>query len=156
MSLIPTLNRHGRHRAVGALANLEHQVRQQRIQLVGASEAIRKLQQDRRSALDAVDHLRVRLGHVEQENVRLGRAVEDLTLERNQLDEELAAVKRRFGAQLAADANQHAVTVPAGIRDTSAPEDQATAPIDVMPLWQALGVRATRGNPNPAHIPPAA
>ncbi|TGB11588.1 hypothetical protein [Streptomyces sp. MZ04] len=36
-------------------------------------------------------------------------------------------------------ANAEAVTVPPMERDTTAIEDQATGPIDVRPLWEALG-----------------
>jgi hypothetical protein len=69
-------------------------------------------------------------------------AIDDLTAERDGLLEEVAALKRRFAAQLAADANATRITVPPMIRDTSALEDQATGPIDVRPLWAALGVQA--------------
>jgi hypothetical protein len=67
--------------------------------------------------------------------------IDDLTAERDALLEEAAALKRRFAAQLAADANAHRVTVPPMIRDTSALEDQATGPIPVQALWDALGVQ---------------
>ena len=66
--------------------------------------------------------------------------VDALTEERDGLAEELAALKTKFGPQLAAEANANRVDVPPMVRDTSAPEDQATAPIDVRPLWEALGV----------------
>lgn len=68
--------------------------------------------------------------------------LDDLTAERDCLAEEVAALKRRFAAQLAADANTHRITVPPMVRDTSAIEDQATGPIDVRTLWDALGVKA--------------
>ncbi|MGW2048650.1 hypothetical protein ACWCPF_26215 [Streptomyces sp. NPDC001858] len=68
--------------------------------------------------------------------------LDELTAERNHLAEEVAALKRRFAAHLAADANATRVTVPPMIRDTSALEDQATGPIPVQALWDALGAQA--------------
>jgi hypothetical protein len=73
--------------------------------------------------------------------VKLQADVDDLTAERDQLAEELAALRLRFAPQLAAEANATRITVPPMIRDTSALEDQATGPIDVRPLWDALGIR---------------
>ncbi|MFF7824249.1 hypothetical protein ACFZCM_03400 [Streptomyces rochei] len=67
--------------------------------------------------------------------------LDDLTAENDQLRDELAALKVRFGPELAAEANAHPITVPPMIRPVDGPEDQATAPIDVKPLWDALGVR---------------
>ncbi|MFF1544138.1 hypothetical protein [Streptomyces sp. NPDC058291] len=72
--------------------------------------------------------------------VKLQADVDDLTAERDGLAEELAALKRRFAAQLAADANTYRITVPPMVRDTSAIEDQATCPIPVHTLWEALGL----------------
>lgn len=47
-----------------------------------------------------------------------------------------------------------AVDVPPMHRDTSDGADQATQPIDVRPLWQALGpVVTTAGSTSPASIP---
>jgi cell division protein FtsB len=66
--------------------------------------------------------------------------IDELTAERDALAEEVATLKLRFAAQLAADANAHRVTVPCGYRDTAAIEDQATGPIDVRTLWNALGI----------------
>jgi hypothetical protein len=68
-------------------------------------------------------------------------AITDLTAERDHLLEEVAALKRRFAAQLAADANTHRITVPPMVRPIDGPEDQATGPIDVTTLWDALGIQ---------------
>lgn len=73
--------------------------------------------------------------------VKLQADVDDLTAERDQLAEELAALRLRFAPQLAAEANTARITVPPMIRDTSAVEDQATGPIDVRTLWDAHGIR---------------
>lgn len=64
----------------------------------------------------------------------------ELAEERDQLAEENTALKRRFAPQLAAEANAHRITVPPMVRDTSAVEDQATQPIPVHTLWDALGI----------------
>ncbi|MFJ1647928.1 hypothetical protein [Streptomyces sp. NPDC088258] len=129
MSLIPTLTRHGRHRATDRVTELERQLQSQRTQLVNASNAIRDLQQDRRDALDASDRLRTRICA--------------LSVERDQLAETVATLRERAST----DANTNAITVPQMNRDTSNPADQATEPIAVSTLWAAL---------DPARNPPAA
>lgn len=63
----------------------------------------------------------------------------DLVEERDQLADEV----RHLRAELA---NATAVDVPPMERDTSAVEDQATAPVPVLTLQQAFGT-------NPAHVP---
>jgi hypothetical protein len=78
---------------------------------------------------------------MEERIVQQQAAITDLTAERDHLAEENAALQRRFAAQLAADANAHRITVPPAFRDTSAVEDQATSPIPVRTLWDALGVQ---------------
>lgn len=69
--------------------------------------------------------------------VKLQADVDDLTAERDGLAEELAALRRRFAPQIAAEANANRITVPPMVRDTSAIEDQATGPIPVLTLHQA-------------------
>lgn len=81
--------------------------------------------------------------------------VDNLTAERDGLAEELAALKRRFGAQIAAEANANRVTVPPMYRDTSDPADQPTAPIDVKPLWEALRLGTVTVVDNPDAVDPA-
>lgn len=54
--------------------------------------------------------------------------------------EEIVELRRRLAPLEAAEANANAVTVPSMVRDTSNGADQATTPIDVRPLWDALGV----------------
>lgn len=78
--------------------------------------------------------------------------IDDLKAERDALAEEVAGLKTMFGPQLAEEANANAITVPIAIRDTSDPEDQATAPIDVRPLWEArdAGLLDTT---QPQHVP---
>lgn len=54
--------------------------------------------------------------------------------------EEITELRRRLAPFEAAEANRLAVTVPPMVRDTSNGADQATTPIDVRPLWDALFV----------------
>lgn len=66
--------------------------------------------------------------------------MDELTVERDHWRDEALALKARFSAQLAADANAHRITVPPAIRPVDSPEDQATGPIDcreVQALWEA-------------------
>ncbi|WP_306317306.1 MULTISPECIES: hypothetical protein [unclassified Streptomyces] len=101
--------------------------------------------------------------------VQLATEIDGLKRERNQLqedfdraaieysgaledvhtrDREIASLKAELAPHRAAQANRDAVTVPPMERDTTAVEDQATAPagIDVKPLWEALAT-------SPAHVP---
>ncbi|WP_030755494.1 hypothetical protein [Streptomyces sp. NRRL F-5135] len=149
MSLIPIRSRHGRHRATDKVTALEDDNRRLLRQLFGAIGAI--------AALKAkLADSRTKQADAEMKVVALDADVYELTAERDHLAETVAVLRRRFAAELAADANATAVTVPASVRDTTAVDDQATHPIDVRPLWDALGIRATPGNTSPAHIPPAA
>lgn len=141
MSLISTLTRHGKHRADSPeVANLRDENRRLLTQVVGAGDHIALIE---RQLADT----QARQAEAEMAVVALDADVYDLTAERDQLLNTVTALRRRFAAELAADANANAITVPNAIRDTSNPADQATAPHDVRPLWAAL---------DPAHIPPAA
>lgn len=82
------------------------------------------------------------LAEAEELVVQQQADIDDLTAERDSLAEELAELKARFGPQLAAEANATAITVPPMIRDTTAIEDQATGPINVLALWDAHGIKA--------------
>lgn len=83
--------------------------------------------------------------------VQLKADVDDLTDERKELRDEVLMFRARFGAQLAAEANATAVTVPPMVRPIDGPEDQATSPIDVRPLWDALGIGPTAAVTDPGH-----
>ena len=56
-----------------------------------------------------------------------------------QLQAELVNVRQVLAPYLAAEATAGAVTVPEMVRDTSALEDQATAPIAVTTLREQFG-----------------
>jgi len=77
---------------------------------------------DNEHAADTVQHLTGQLAAARREIERLGH--------------ELAPY-------LAADANARAVTVPSWVRDTSAEEDRATAPLDVAELRDTHNTTAT-------------
>lgn len=125
-----------RHRAVD-------EIDRQKALRLGADTLIKALGVQLVDAEAARHWTAKQLAEAEEIVVKLQADVDDLTAERDALAEELAAVKARFAAQVAADANANRITVPPMIRDTSAVEDQATGPIDVQTLWDALGgVRA--------------
>lgn len=73
--------------------------------------------------------------------------------EHDALAAEVAWLRQKFGAQLAAEANAARVDVPPMVRDTSAMEDQATGPIYVQPLWDAAnaGLLGAVGDPGHTH-----
>jgi len=108
--------------------------------------------------------------------IELTTEVDELKAERNQLEgdfdqaaidlsgcrEDLQAaeaeidyLRKRLAPFLAAEANENAVTVPPMVRDTSAVEDQATGPIYVQTLWDALGVGPTAAVTDPGRVPPS-
>jgi peptidoglycan hydrolase CwlO-like protein len=86
---------------------------------------------------DAFALLRQRCAEAEELVVQLQADKEELTEERNQLVDEVRALRDELAPHRAAEANVNAVTVPPMERDTSAVEDQATAPIDVRTLREA-------------------
>jgi hypothetical protein len=58
----------------------------------------------------------------------------------------VARLRAELAPYRAAEANENAVDVPPMERDTTAVEDQATAPVPVLTLQQAFGT-------DPAHVP---
>lgn len=122
-----------RHRAVDAVDDLRAENHQLRTQVIGAGQAITVLEHQ-------LADVRGKQGEAERVVVCLSTDLEELTEERDQLLAEVTALRDRLAPYLAADANANAITVPPSIRDTDAMEDQATAPIDVKPLWEARGV----------------
>ena len=143
--LIPAWKGHGRRRAVDEVERL----RENEISLLTALHA----------AGDDITALQQKLAEARQFQAEAELVVvcqqadiDDLTAERDALAEEVTHLKAKFGAELAAEANANAITVPIAIRDTSDPEDQATTPIDVRPLWEArdAGLLDTT---QPQHVP---
>ncbi len=74
-------------------------------------------------------------GDFDQAAIDRSAALEDLAAAR----EEIGALRAELAPHRARKANAHRVDVPPMERDTSNPEDQATAPqgIDVTALWEA-------------------
>lgn len=136
--LIPALKGHGRRRAVDKVAEL----RQENVILLGnlhaAGDEIALLSQD----LNQEKQLR---GDAEE-------AAAQMRMERDEWRDEALALRARFGAQIAAEANANRVHVPPMVRDTSAIEDQATGPIDVRALWAARDARLLGPVTDPGHI----
>lgn len=146
LNLIPAaLKGHGRRRAVDEVQRLREQEISLLTNLHAAGDEIAFLQQ----TLAAV---RRRQGEAEEIVVQQQADLIDVTAERDALAEEVAALKRRFGAQLAAEANAARIDVPPMVRDTSAMEDQATEPINVRPLWEALNRRYLGPVLDPGHV----
>jgi hypothetical protein len=143
--LLPALRGHGRRRAVDEVDRLRENEAILLTSLHAAGDDIARLQQQLATA-------RAHQAEAEMVVVCQQADLDDLTAERDGLAEELAALKTKFAAELAAEANANAITVPLMIRDTSAIEDQATGPIDVRPLWEArdAGLLDTT---QPTHVP---
>ncbi|MET4670751.1 hypothetical protein [Streptomyces sp. PvR018] len=118
-------------------------------QLIGAGDTIATLEHQ------LVD-VRAKRAEAEQVVVCLAADLDERTGERDQALAEIDRLQALLAPFLAAEANANAVTVPAPIRDTAKFEDQATAPINVRPLWEAIGpVVRTEGSTDPAHLPAA-
>jgi chromosome segregation ATPase len=128
--LIPALKGTGRRRAVDKVEELRRDIFKLLTQQAAADDAFVLLHQELTDA-------RAKQAEAEEIVVAQLADIDELTAERDALAEELAALKRRFSAQLAAEANAHRIDVPPMVRDTTAIEDQATGPIDVSPLWAA-------------------
>ena len=125
MSLHLGIRRRGKHHPDEVIATL-------RVQLAGAGDRIGYLQR-------ALDDTGAKRAEAEQVVVCLDADLIERTEERDQLQAELAAVRAQLAPYLAADANAAAITVPQMERDTSAIEDQATAPIAVTTLRERFG-----------------
>lgn len=129
MSLISVRDRlrgPGLHRAADEVDRLREVNSLLSVQLVAAGDRIGSLQRE-------LDDTRVYRAEAELVVVCLDATVTELRAE-------LARVNGLLAPYLAAEATAGAVTVPDSERDTTAVEDQATAPIDVRPLWEAHGI----------------
>ncbi|MEG8275719.1 hypothetical protein [Streptomyces sp. AHA2] len=125
---------HGRRRAVDEVERLRQREQQLETALGRAGDEVALLRWDLTEA-------RRELVQTQELVVTQLANLDDLRAENDQLAEENTALKSRFSAHLAADANANRITVPRMVRDTTALEDQATGPIDVRPLWDAHGIR---------------
>jgi hypothetical protein len=132
--LIPALKGHGRRRAVDEVERLREREQQLETALGAAGDEVALLRWD----LTVAHH---QLGEAQEIAVQQQATVDELTTERDYWRDQALALKARFSAQLAVDANAHRIDVPPMIRPIDGPEDQATGPIDVRPLWGALDIR---------------
>ncbi|KOG33332.1 hypothetical protein [Streptomyces resistomycificus] len=133
LHLIPKLKGTGSRRAVDKVAKLRQEVVILLGNLHAAGDEVALLQQDLRES-------RAKQAAAEELVVQQLADIDDVTSQRDALAEEVVWLRQKFGAQLAAEANAARVTVPAWVRDTSDPADQATGPIDVREvraLWDA-------------------
>lgn len=126
MSLHLGIRRRGKHRADDVIASL-------RAQGVAAGDRIGYLE---RTLADTI----AKRAEAEMVVVCQAAEIDDLKAERDQLQAELATVRSVLAPHLAAEANAAAVTVPQMERDTSAIEDQATAPIQVTTLREHFAI----------------
>ena len=142
--LLPALRGHGRRRAVDEVDRLRENEAILLTSLHAAGDDIARLQQQLADA---------RQYQAEAELVVVCQQadIDDLTAERDALAEEVAGLKAKFAAELAADANANAITVPLAVRDTSNPEDQATMPIPVITLAEAAAAGRLGPVTNPGH-----
>lgn len=143
--LIPGLKGTGARRAVDKVDELRDENRRLLTITHRAGDDIAHLQQQ-------LADTAAKQGKAEELVVQLKADLDDLTDERDQLRAEVLRFQARFGGQLAAEANAHRIDVPPMERDTTAIEDQATGPIDVRPLWEALGTGPTAAVTDTGHI----
>ncbi|MFJ4974151.1 hypothetical protein ACIP6X_02170 [Streptomyces coeruleorubidus] len=124
----------GRRRAIEKVAELRRDLSLALSQMHAAGDEIALLQQDLAEA-------RGMQAEAEEIVVQQQATVDELTTERDYWRDEALALKARFGPHLAAEANANRIDVPPMIRPIDGPEDQATGPIDVRPLWDAHGIQ---------------
>lgn len=145
MSILQDLRTRGQHRGMTAW---------QLVQKIGRLE---RESDDRTCHLveltTAVGELTAERDLLQQQLDAAGIEVSSCRLDCQELHDEVLRLRARLTPYLAAEANAQAVTVPPMVRDTTAIEDQATGPIDVRPLWEALGVGPVVDAADPAHVP---
>ena len=104
-----------------------------------AVDEVERLREANERLLVQLADTRAKRAEAEQVVVCLDADLIERTDERDQLQAELVNVRQVLAPYLAAEANAGAVTVPEMVRDTSAVEDQATAPIRVTTLREQFG-----------------
>ncbi|MEU2484046.1 hypothetical protein ABZ593_05460 [Streptomyces sp. NPDC012617] len=104
-----------------------------------AVDEVERLREANERLLVQLADTRAKRAEAEQVVVCLDADLIERTDERDQLQAELVNVRQVLAPYLAAEATAGAVTVPEMVRDTSALEDQATAPIAVTTLREQFG-----------------
>lgn len=145
--LIPGLKGNGNRRAVDKIAELRDENRKLLTRQMAADDFFAILMNDVGTTNEAW-----------QQEKKARTLLEDINRSlRSEVDawqELVDGLRAQLAPFLAAEANAHRVDVPPMVRDTAAMEDQATAPIDVKPLWEALDVHyAGPGAASPTHVP---
>lgn len=145
--LIPGLKGNGSRRAVDKIAELRDENRKLLTRQMAADDYFALLMQDRNEVYAAWEF-------AEQARQEAEMVAACMQSERDEWRDEALSLRARFGPQIAAEENAHPIDVPPMVRPIDGPEDQATAPIDVKPLWEALGVHyAGPGAASPTHVP---
>lgn len=138
MSIAQDLRARAKHRGmspwelVKKIGRLEREADNMACQLVAMAAEIDGLKRERNQLQEDFDRAAI----------EYSGALEDV----HTRDQEIASLKAELAPHRAAQANRDAVTVPPMERDTTAVEDQATAPVAVLTLQQAFGT-------DPTHIP---
>ncbi|MYX67310.1 hypothetical protein K388_05043 [Streptomyces sp. KhCrAH-43] len=130
-----------KHRAIDAVTDLRAENHQLRAQVINAGQAITALEHQ-------LADVRGKRAEAEQVVVCLSADLGDRTEERDQLRDEVAALRARLAPYLAADANANKITVPPSIRDTDDGADQATARC-------GKPTASAPSSASPTHRPPA-
>lgn len=144
MSLLQDVRAKARHRGltpwqlVQKIGCLEREADDAACRMVAMATEIDELRAERDRLAEELDTTQVDLAVVRED--------------RDDWRDEVLALRARFGAQIAAEANANAVTVPPMVRDTTAIEDQATGPIDVRTLWAARDAGLLGPVVDPGHV----
>ncbi|MFD5491537.1 hypothetical protein ACFWH4_01010 [Streptomyces sp. NPDC127091] len=141
--LIPALKGTGRRRAIDKVEELDAENRRLFARLMGFDDAFMRLHQE-------LADTRSKQAEAEEIIVTQLANLDDLHAENDSLRNELAALKVRFGPELAAEANANRIDVPCMARIGA---DQDTAPIDVRPLWAAADAGLLGPVTDPGHVP---
>lgn len=149
MSLLDTVRAYAdcrgltRRQVVQKVGQLVREADNAACQMVAMATEVDELKASRDEAQDNFD----------QAAVAYSGILEDL----RGVTDQLAVANAELAELRAYKANAEAVTVPPMERDTRAVEDQATGPIDVRPLWEALGpvvrVSTSGASADPGHVP---
>jgi uncharacterized protein YoaH (UPF0181 family) len=143
LNLIPAvLKGHGRRRAVDKVTELRAENVILHGNLHSAGDAIALLRQDLAEA-------HAKQAEAEEIVVQQLADIDELTAERDEWRGEALALRARFGAQIAAEANANRITVPPMQRIGA---DQDTGTFDVTTLWQAADAGLLGPVTNPGHV----
>jgi hypothetical protein len=130
-SILPRLGGSGTHRVRDENDRLKAQVAKLRHWQEQANDYFARLVADRHEVYACWRDEAQR--RIEAETVAAG-----VQSECDEWRDEALALRAQLAPYLAAEANANRIPVPPMVRRVDGPEDEATAPIDVRPLWEAL------------------